>query len=115
MKKALTPGINGASEGNMWKKFTNVSVGRGKTVFPRSPAEQERFGVRWDFDGEVVKPDGVYNKFRMQPNAGKIPSSIKAWRDANGGTHAVMADAYIKKEGSQDDVQKGLEDAAKSI
>jgi hypothetical protein len=40
-------------------------------------AEQERIGVRWDVDGGVSKADGVYSKFQMQPNTGKIPSSIK--------------------------------------
>lgn len=115
MKKSISSAVNKAVEGNVWKKFTDVSVGRGKTVYPKSSAEQERVGVRWDFDGEVTKADGVYNKFQMQPNAGKIPSSIKQWRESNGGTHAVMADALVKKGGTQDDVKKALEDAAKSV
>ncbi|KAF1835736.1 hypothetical protein BDW02DRAFT_567776 [Decorospora gaudefroyi] len=62
------------------KKFTDVTVGRGKTVYPKSSADQERVGVRWDYDGEVSRADGVYNKFQMQPNAGKVPSSIRQWR-----------------------------------
>jgi hypothetical protein len=55
-------------------------------------------GVRWDYDGEVSKTDGVYkSKFQMQPNAGKIPFSIQQWMEKNGGTHAVMATALVKK------------------
>ncbi len=115
MKKSISSAVNKAVEGNVWKKFTEVSVGRGKTVYPKSSADQERVGVRWDFDGEVTKADVVYNKFQMQPNAGKVPSSIKQWRDQNGGTHAVMADVLVKKGGTQDDVKTALEEAAKSV
>jgi hypothetical protein len=51
----------------------------------------------------------------MQPNAGKIPFSIQQWREKNGGTHAVMATALVKKGGTKNDVKKRLEEAAKSI
>ncbi|ORY14016.1 hypothetical protein BCR34DRAFT_534755 [Clohesyomyces aquaticus] len=115
MKKTLSSAVTKAVEGNSWKKFTDVSVSRGKTVFPKSSGDQERIGVRWDYDGEVVKPDGVYNKFQMQPNAGKIPSSIKLLREQRGGTHAVLASALVKKGGTKDDVKQGLEDAAKKV
>lgn len=84
-------------------------------MYPKSSGDQEQIGVRWTYDGEVTKSDGVYNKFRMQPNAGKIPSSIKQWREENGGTHSVMASALVKKGGTKDDVQKGLEEAVKSV
>lgn len=77
MKKSVGSAVNKAVDGNAWKKFTDVSVNRGKTVFPKGTADLERVGVRWDYDGEVSRVDGVYNKFQMQPNAGKIPSSIK--------------------------------------
>jgi len=115
MKKSIGGAVNTVVEGNAWKKFSEVSVGRGKTVFPKSQAEQERVGVRWDYDGEVTRTDGTYNKFQMQPNAGKIPSSIKDWREKNGGTHAVMASVYVKKGGSKDDVKEGLEEGAKKV
>jgi hypothetical protein len=115
MKKSVNSAVSKAIDGNTWKKFTEVSVARGKTVFPKSSADQERVGVRWDYDGQISRLDGVYNKFQMQPNAGKIPSSIKQWREANGGTHSVMASAYVKQGGSKDDVKKGLEEAAKSV
>jgi hypothetical protein len=59
-------------------------------------------GVRWDYDGEVSKTDGVYKfQFQMQPNAEKIPFSIKQWR--------------VKKGGTKNDVKKRLKEAAKSI
>ena len=48
----------------------------------------------------------------MQPNAGKIPSSIEEWKKKHGGTHAVMATALVKKGGTKDDVRFSLEDAA---
>lgn len=51
---------------------------------------------------EVSKADGV-------------PSSIRQWREQNGGAHSVMASAFVKKGGTKDDVKKGLEKAAKSV
>lgn len=51
----------------------------------------------------------------MQPNAGKIPSFIKKWRGQDSGTHSVMANALVKKGGTQEDVKKALEDVAKSV
>lgn len=80
------------------KKFFEPTVNRGQTVWPKSPADLLRYGVRWDYDGVVTKDDGKeYHKYQLQPNAGKIPSSIRLWRDANGGTHAVMATLYIPR------------------
>lgn len=113
--KSLGKSVAKAVEGNTWKKFTNPSAGRGKTVHPKGKAEQESIGTRWDYDGEVSRADGTYHKFQLQANAGKVPSSIKQWRDANGGTHAVMATGYVKKDGTKEDVEKGLTEAAKSV
>jgi hypothetical protein len=87
------------------KKFTSVSVNRGKTAFPKAPKDLENLGIRWDFDGEVEKEGTVYNKFQVQPNAGKIPSTVREWRDKNGGTHAVLGTMLVKKGGSKDDVE----------
>ncbi|KAL8934917.1 MAG: hypothetical protein Q9211_004982 [Gyalolechia sp. 1 TL-2023] len=102
-------------QGNTWKKFTQVSVARGQTAWPKSPNAQETIGVRYDFDGEVTQADGVYNKFNVQPNAGKIPSTFKAWRDENGGTHAVMTVAMVKKNGTKTDVEMALTESADAV
>lgn len=64
---------------------------------PKTPADLLRYCVRWDYDGIVTKEDGKeYHKYQLQPNAGIIPSSIKQWRDKNGGT-AVMTTLYIPR------------------
>jgi hypothetical protein len=89
------------------KKFANVSVNRGKTVYPKAPKDLENLGIRWDYDGEVEHNGTIYNKFQIQPNAGKVPSTIREWREKNGGTHAVMGVMYVKKGGSVDDVAAG--------
>ena len=68
-----------------------------------------------DYDGDVAKTDGLYHKLQMQPNAGKVPSSIEEWKKKHGGTHAVMATALVKKGGTKDDVRQGLEEAANSV
>ena len=55
MQKVLKSAVGKAVEGNAWKEFTNPSAGRRKTAFPKAQAEQERLGVRWDYDGKVTK------------------------------------------------------------
>lgn len=115
MFKSLGKATSKAVEGNTWKKFSQPNKGRGKTVFPSTSVEQERLGIRWDYDGLVTKPDGQYHKYQMQPNAGKIPTSIKQWREANGGTHAVMATVLVKEGSTQDEVKKALDEAARTV
>ncbi|RHZ57201.1 hypothetical protein CDV55_103493 [Aspergillus turcosus] len=66
---------------------------------------QETIGIRYDYDDGVTPDDGVYHKFQIQPNAGKIPSTFKTWRDKNGGTHKVMATAFVKTDFTKDDVK----------
>ena len=117
MNKALKAAVANAISSSRWKKFTNPTVLRGKTTYPKTEADKEKIGVRWDYDGEVKKSDGLtYHKFQMQPNAGtKIPSSIKQWREKNGGTHAVMANVYVKKDGTEEDAQTSLENAINQV
>ncbi|GAM88999.1 hypothetical protein ANO11243_070330 [Dothideomycetidae sp. 11243] len=97
------------------KKFTDVSVPRGKTAFPKTSKDLENLGLRWDFDGEVVRDGKSYNKFQVQTNSGKIPSTLKDWQRENGGTHAVMGTMYVKKEGDKDDVKEGFDEFVKSF
>lgn len=113
MNKSVSKAVTAAT--SAYTKFTKVTVARGKTAFPKDTPTQERLGIRWDFDGEVTKADGTYNKFQMQANAGKVPSSIKTWRENNGGTHAVMASVFVKKDGTKEDVKKGLEEGGKAV
>ncbi|ESZ90625.1 phosphotransferase enzyme family protein [Sclerotinia borealis F-4128] len=94
---------------NAAKKFTNVSVARSKTAYPKAPKDLENLGLRWDYDGTV------YNKFQVQPNAGKVPSTIREWREKNGGTHVVMGVMYVKKGGSSEDVATGFDNFTKEL
>ena len=63
--------------------------------------------MRFDFDGEVEHNGVCYNRFQVQPNAGKIDSAFRQWREKNGGTHAVMGIMYVKKNGTKSDVDAG--------
>jgi len=109
--KILKALIAEATKGNTWQKFANPTAARGKAAYPKTPAEQEKFGVRFDYDTIVTRNDGtVCHMFKMQPNAGKIPSSIKAWRDKNG-TDAVMANVYVKKGATMEEVKAALDAA----
>lgn len=100
---------------NSWKKLAKPTVGRGKVAFPSAPKDRERLGVRFDYDGEVVR-DGIQcHKYQVQPNAGKVPTSIENWRKKNGGTHAVMGDIFVKKDGTEEDVEAGVEEGLAEI
>ena len=92
-----------------------MSASAVENGLPKSKADQERLGARWDHDGETTRSDGAYHKPQMQPNAGKVLSSIEEWKRKHDGTHAVMATALVKKGGTKDDVQKSLEEATKGV
>ncbi|KAH9956474.1 hypothetical protein BGW80DRAFT_252442 [Lactifluus volemus] len=116
MQKALGKVVAYVVEGNAWTKLTNPAVVRGRTVFPLKEADKQRLGIRFDYDGEATRNGTLCHKYQMQPNAGDdIPASIKRWRDKKGGTHEVMADVYVKKEGTKDDVKKALEEAMAKV
>lgn len=116
MKSQIRAIKNAVIEGSAWKKLTKPSVRQGQTAFPKKPTDQERLGVRFDYDGEITIDNTVYHKYQMQPNAGDgIPSTIKQWREANGGTHAVMADVYVKKDGTKEDVEESLNSASSQV
>lgn len=116
MNKALQNALTRALANNNWKKFTNPTVALGRTAFPTDPHIQEQLGVRFDFAGKVTGADGkTYNKFKMQPCAGKIPSPIKKWRNDNEGTHAVMADVLVEEDGTMEDVEASLNAAFEKV
>lgn len=92
------------------KKLTNVSVSRGQTAYPKKQKDLENIGIRWDYDGEIEYNGALYNKFQVQPNAGKVSSTIRHWREKNGGTHAVM-----KKGGTEEDVAAGWDNFAREF
>ncbi|CAK3994564.1 Hypothetical predicted protein [Lecanosticta acicola] len=96
-----------------WKKLVDPTVGRGKTAWPKSQADLLKYGIRLDYDG-VVTVDGVeHHKYQRQPNAGKISSSLREWREKNGGTHAVITSVLIKKGGTEKDVEEAVSKAFK--
>jgi hypothetical protein len=99
---------------NIWIKFTKPAVKAGATVWPKTAADQERVGVRFDYAGEVEQEGVVYHKFQCQPNAGKIPSSIKQFRDKYG-THANIGSLLVKKDGNEEDVRSSMDEFMDSI
>ncbi len=104
------------AEGNGWRKLANPTVARGKTVFPQKPIDQQRYGVRFDYDGVVTKDGNRYHKYQIQPNSGDgIPSTIKSWKNAHGGTHSVMTNVFVKKDGTKTDVRESLEEALSDV
>lgn len=112
--KVIKAAITEALKGNTWQKFADPTVARGKTVYPKTSAQQERFGIRFDYDKIITQDETEYHMFKMQPNAGKIPSSIKAWRDKNG-TDAVMATVLVKKGATAEEVEAALNSAREAF
>ncbi|KAJ4368446.1 hypothetical protein N0V83_006803 [Neocucurbitaria cava] len=94
-----------------WKKLANPTVSRGKTAWPKTSADLENIGVRFDYDEEVTVDGTVFHKYQCQPNAGKIPASLKDWREKNGGTHAVITTVFVKKDATKSEVVQAVEDA----
>jgi hypothetical protein len=103
------------ADSGAWKKLANVTVGRGKTAWPKSTAELESVGVRFDYDSEVTQNGIVFHKFQCQPNAGKISASLKDWREKHGGTHAVMTTVLIKKGATKEEVVHAVDTAMSNV
>ena len=93
---------------NIWQRLAKPTAGRGKTQWPKKQSEQEKHGVRFDYDGEVIEGGQKYHRWQVQPNAGKIPSSWKEWREKNGGTHAVIGTVKVKDDATKEEVQEAL-------
>ncbi|KAG6848021.1 hypothetical protein H0H93_004122, partial [Arthromyces matolae] len=96
-----------AVKGSAWQKFSDPSVGRGMTAFPKTSGDQEKFGIRYDYDTVVNRGGTEFHIFKMQPNKGRIPAAIKAWRDKHG-TDAVMATVWVKKGANAEEVEASL-------
>jgi hypothetical protein len=110
--KAVSKGIN---DSGAWKKLATPTVSRGKTAWPKSQPELERYGVRFDYDGEVEHDGQKFHKYQLQPNAGKIPASIEDWRNKNGGTHGVMTSIMVRQDATKEEVAQAVDDAIKKV
>ncbi|KAL8851641.1 MAG: hypothetical protein Q9221_003478 [Calogaya cf. arnoldii] len=120
MRKCFDHALSQNTSSGAWTNLAKVTVSPGRTAWPTSPRMKEAIGVRFDYKGEeVVKGKDntttTYNLFNVQPNAGKAPASIINWRERNGGTHAVMAVARVKKGGNQDDVEAAIKEVANIV
>lgn len=100
------PSLAGALKSG--KSWLNQQLEGGKTQWPKSQSDLENQGVRFDYDGTIDDNGQVYHKYQVQPNAGKIPSSWREWRDKNGGTHAVIGSVKIKEGATKDEVESSL-------
>lgn len=96
---------------NSWKKLANPTVGRGKTAWPKSQADLLKYGIRLDYDGVVTVGGVEFHKYQCQPNAGKVASSVREWREKNGGTHAVITSVLVKKGATEKEVGEAVSKA----
>lgn len=102
---------------NAYEKFTNISVGKGLTVLPKTTKEQKKYGLRWDRDVEIVLPDGrKANRFMLQPNADAESKSIQSFVSKSArGTHTVIATADVPEDATQEEVKEILENAIDAV
>ncbi|KAF4618167.1 hypothetical protein D9613_011659 [Agrocybe pediades] len=110
MDKCFKSFVTALAWNGYWRKLANPTVARGKTAFPRVSGDQEKYGIRLDYDTDVNQDGMEYHLFKMQANQGKIPSSLKTWRDKNG-TDAVMATVWVKADASKEEVEDALDSA----
>jgi hypothetical protein len=96
---------------NGYKKLVRPSVALHKTAFPKTAADLESLGVRFDFAGTTEENGKKFHKFQVQVNAGnKIPTSWKQWRQKHEkGTHGIVATVKIPDGGTKEDVQAALD------
>jgi hypothetical protein len=52
--KTLKNISKGLSDSGAWKKLSKPTVSRGKTGWPKTQPDLERYGVRFDYDGETT-------------------------------------------------------------
>ncbi|KAK0466504.1 hypothetical protein IW261DRAFT_1574576 [Armillaria novae-zelandiae] len=100
-----------------------IAVYMGPSLAP--PAARRHFPRQWPIKSGWVSALTTTGRSRKaaryttslicSPNAGKIPTSIKNWREANGGTHVVMADVYVKKDGTKADAEAALQAAIDEV
>ena len=115
MKKQILKNLKRIFDGNYWEKFTKEGAS-GRTVWPLNKADQEKFGFRFDYSRMLMENGVSYFLFKLQPNAGsKIPAALKAWREKNGGTHAVIKDIKIREGAPKEEVEAVITEAVESI
>lgn len=81
------------------------SIALRKTAFPRTAAELENLGVRFDFEDTTEENGKKFHRFQVQVNAGnKIPTSWKQWRQKNEkGTYRIVATVKVPDDGTKED------------
>lgn len=104
MKDAILKHANG------YQKLVRPSVALHKTAFPKTAADLESLGVRFDFAGTIEENGKKFHKFQVQVNAGnRIPTSWKQWRQRHEkGTHGIVATVTIPDDGTKEDVRAAL-------
>ena len=96
---------------NGYKKLVRPSVALHGTAFPKTTADLESLGVRFDFAGTVEENGKKFHRFQVQVNSGnKIPTSWKQWRQKHEkGTHGIVATVKVPDGGTKEDVQAALD------
>lgn len=90
-----------------WKKFSRPTASRGGTAYPMARADQERMGMRADYDDSVEKDGEEHHNFKVQLNAGKVPYWVEVIR-IDLSTNGTWAHVLIKKGATQEEVHDTL-------
>ncbi|KAJ5481519.1 hypothetical protein N7475_000331 [Penicillium sp. IBT 31633x] len=85
---------------NGYKKLVRPSVTLHKTAFPKTAADLESLGVRFDFVGTIEENRKKFHRFQVQ----------KQWRQKHEkGTHGIVITIKIPDGGTKEDVQAALD------
>jgi len=67
MQWTLVPIVNALLNSNGWKKLLDPFVGQGTVGWPKQSVDQERYGICYCYDGEILLDGIIYHKYHMKP------------------------------------------------
>ena len=74
MQWTLAPIVNALLNSNGWKKLLDPSVGQGTVGWPKQSVDQERYGIRYCDNGEILLDGIIYHKLSHETN---VPLKFK--------------------------------------
>jgi len=66
MQWTLAPIVNALLNSNGWKKLLDPSVGQGTVGWPKQSVDQERYGICYCYDREILLDGIIYYKYHMK-------------------------------------------------
>ena len=65
MQQTLAPIADALLNSNGWKKYLDPPVGRGTVAWPKQSVDQERYGIHYCYDGEILLDGIICHKYHI--------------------------------------------------